>query len=338
MVINQDSVASQSNLPIQKKVLHAGKGPVPVFKLGTKVNFHFVAKRLDDNKTLLDDSRKWTKPMELIFGKKFKLESWEMSIETMRVGEVASFITKRKYTHSYPLVAKTLRDNFLPKPPGHEHKHSKASSHMCGMMAMQAEGGLGYDDLNLLMKEPEDLEFIMELLSVEQPEDYKKEGWQMDPEEKLDSVPKLKAEGNQLFSSKDYEGASEKYRQALGRLEQLMLREKPGEPEWDELLQLKIPLLLNLAQCRLSLQDFYPVIEHCTEVLDNQPQNVKALFRRAKAHVGAWNPKEAKNDFEAVMEYDSTLINTCKKEIAVVERMEKEKDAEDKGKMNKLFN
>lgn len=127
----------------------------------------------------------------------------------MRVGEVSSFTTKRMYTHSYPIVAKTLRDNFLPKPPGHDHKHQKASSHMCGMMAMQAEGGLGYDDLNLLMKEPEDLEFIFELLSVEQPEDYQKEGWQMDADEKLDSVPQLKAEGNAMFGAKDYTGASE---------------------------------------------------------------------------------------------------------------------------------
>jgi len=107
---------------------------------------------------------------------------------------------------------------------------------------------------------------------------------------------------------------------------------------WDELLNLKIPLLLNLAQCRLSLSDYYPVIEHCTEVLDTQPANTKALYRRAKAHVGAWNPKEAKQDFEAVIELDQGLAKTCRKEITAVEMLEKEKDTEDKGKMNKLFN
>jgi len=338
MVINPEISSNDPSLPIQKKVLHAGKGEIPQFKHGTKVNFHFVSKRLDADRTVLDDSRKWSKPMEIIFGKKFKLESWEMSIETMRVGEVASFTTKRCYTHSYPIVAKTLRDNFLPKPPGHDHKQHKASSHMCGMMAMQAEGGLGHDDLNLLMKQPEDLEFIFELLSVDQPEEYEKESWQMDAEEKLDSVPQLKADGNTLFGQKDYQGASEKYRHALGRLEQLMLREKPGEAEWEELLQLKIPLLLNISQCRLSLSDYYPVIEHCTEVLEHQPSSVKALYRRARAHVGAWNPKEAKLDFEAVIELDKTLAKACRKEILAVEMLEKEKDAEDKGKMNKLFN
>lgn len=258
-----------------------------------------------------------------------------MSLETMRIGEVASFVTKRTYTHNYPIVAKTLRDNFLPKPKGHDHKPHKA--HMCGMMAMQAEGGLGYDDLNQLMKAPEDLEFILELLTIEQPESYEKESWQMDADEKLTSVPQLKEEGNKLFKMKDHEGASEKYRDALGRLEQLILREKPGESEHAELLDLKIPLLLNFSQCKLSLGDFYPVIEHCGEVLNHDPKNVKALFRRAKAHMGAWNPREAKEDFEAVIELDPGLRKACKQEIAEVEALEKEKDVEDKDKMTKLF-
>ena len=52
------------------------------------------------------------------------------------------------------------------------------------------------------------------------------------------------------MKSENYAAAGEKYRDALGRLEQLMLREKPGEEEWKDLLNLKIPLLLNLAQCR----------------------------------------------------------------------------------------
>jgi len=338
MVVNDEqSRSTNPSLPIQKKTMHSGRGDIPIFKHGTKVNFHFVAKRLDSDNTVLDDSRKWTKPMELIFGKKFKLESWEMSIETMRIGEVASFVTKRVYTHSYPIVAKTLRDNFLPKPKGHEHKHNKAGAHMCGMMAMQAEGGLGYDDLNQLMKEPEDLEFVLELLTVEQPEDYEKESWQMDADEKLTSVPSLKAEGNRLFGQKNYLGASDKYRDALGRLEQLILREKPGETEHTELVDLKMPLLLNYAQCKLSLGDFYPVIEHCTEVLTQNPNNVKALFRRGKAHVGAWNPKEARDDFETVMKLDESLSKTCRKELVSLDALEREKDVEDKGKMTKMF-
>ena len=46
----------------------------------------------------------------------------------------------------------------------------------------------------------------------------------MDADEKLVSVPKLKEEGNQLFKSGHLQEAELKYADAIGRLEQLMLR------------------------------------------------------------------------------------------------------------------
>ena len=42
------------------------------------------------------------------------------------------------------------------------------------------------------MKAPADLDFTLELLSVEQPEEYKKEAWQMDAGEKAGEVPALR--------------------------------------------------------------------------------------------------------------------------------------------------
>jgi len=263
--------------------------------------------------------------------KKFKMESWEMSLRTMKIGEVASFKTKRVYTHSYPLVAKTFRETFAENKKG---KNAHKSSHVCGMA--MAAGGLGYDDLNQLMKSPEDLEFVFELLSLET--EYEKESWQMDADEKLDSVPQLKLEGNNLFKVEDYIGAEGKYRAALARLEQLMLREKPGDSEWNSLLELKIPLLMNLAQCRLKAGDYYEAITHTTEVLEHRPENVKAYFRRGKANLGAWNPEAAKQDFHSAMQLDKTLTVICKNEIALVEILEKNKDDQDKQKFDKLFN
>merc|ERR1712218_372907 len=163
---------------------------------------------------VLDDSRKWDNPMEIVFGKKFKLEAWELCLATMRLSEVSSFKVKPMYSCVYPAVAKTLRDTFnktdkhgKPKKPG-EHQHQ--NHHVCGMMAMQTEGGvMGYDDLNELMKEPKELEFIIELLTVELPHEYTKESWQLEVDEKLDSVSKLRSEGNQLYSNKKLEEASE---------------------------------------------------------------------------------------------------------------------------------
>ena len=110
----REAVSTDASLPIQKKVVHAGKGELPQFTDGTKViyavkltvfgalrrlhskmkptlyyiyryvcfiylfyslyseqvKFQFVTKLGDK---VLDDSRKWSQPMELIFGKKFKV-------------------------------------------------------------------------------------------------------------------------------------------------------------------------------------------------------------------------------------------------------------------------
>ena len=332
--------AQPGEKPIEKKTLHAGKGQELEFPKGTKVKFHFITKREDE---VLDDSRKWDKPMELVFGKKFKLEAWELCVATMRMNEVSSFKVKPIYSAVYPAVAKTLRDTFdkydrktgKPKKAG-EHHHSH--QHVCGMMAMQTEGGvMGYDDLNELMKEPKELEFIIELLSVDLPDEYAKESWQLDVDEKLASVTKLKSEGNQLYSNKKLQDAAEKYAEAIGRLEQLILREKPQDEEWSELRKQKVPLLLNYAQCKLSLNDYYPVIEHCSEVLEIDENNIKAHFRRAKAHVGAWNPNDAREDFKKVSELDPSLTISCTKELKLLDQLEKEKDNLDKDKFKNLF-
>ena len=45
----------------------------------------------------------------------------------------------------------------------------------------------------------------------------------MNEEEKLKAIPDLHAQGNSLFKNKDYKAASDKYAQAIGLLEQLML-------------------------------------------------------------------------------------------------------------------
>ena len=148
-------------------------------------------------------------------------------------------------------------------------------------------------------------------------------------------------------------------------------REKPQDDEWLALRDQKLPLLLNYSQCKLLMEDYYIVIEHCTEALEIDPgrmmmpppscspracahgsslfslfnvffffsilDNVKALYRRARAHHGAWNPSNAKEDYFRVIALDQKLENTCKKELKKLEDSEKLKDKEDMEKMKKLF-
>lgn len=152
--------------------------------------------------------------MELVIGKKFKLEVWEAAIKTMALNEVASFVVDKSLVQSYPFVAKTLRDVRDPK------KKENHKSHCCA--ATFENHGVGYDDLNSLIKNPTDLEFILELTEVET--SYEKESWQMDEDEKLKKIPELKSEGNDLYHKQEYKKAAEKYALAIGMLEQLMLK------------------------------------------------------------------------------------------------------------------
>ena len=65
--------------------------------------------------------------------------------------------------------------------------------------------------------------------------------------------------------------------------------------------------------------------------------NVKALFRRGKAHIGAWNPQDAKSDLQRVSELDSSLVKACSRELQQLDKLEKEKDKQDRDKLKNLF-
>lgn len=210
---------------IDKKIIHAGTASAN-FAPDAKVKFHFTTQIVNEDSgdpKEIDDSRKFKEPVEILIGKKFKLEVWESAIQTMAVGEIAEFRVDRTLCLSYPVVAKTLRDAFSPNKPKRD-EHSQATSHCCGAMSMAKGPNLGYDDLNHLAEHPSTLLFKIELLSVEPPRSYKKEPWQMDENEKLAALPKLKDEGNQFYKAKKISEAAHSYAQALGILEQLQLK------------------------------------------------------------------------------------------------------------------
>ncbi|KAG8306687.1 Aryl-hydrocarbon-interacting protein-like 1 [Homalodisca vitripennis] len=240
----------------------------PSWCVPLSVIFHFETRRCDENQTLVDDSRKMGKPMELVLGKKFKLEVWETIVQAMAVGEVAKFTVDKSLVSAYPFVSKTLRDAGKP---------NAQRSHCCGTTLQNQ--GIGHEDLNQMIKEPQDLQFTIELLKVERPGEYTQESWQLTEDEKLAAVPRLKEEGNHLYSQRQYQAAADKYAQAIGYLEQLILSScavhqgigKPRDAEWNEAGMLRNCHYSSTMLSKLLLQDFYPVIEHCTTVLQFKP-------------------------------------------------------------------
>lgn len=77
---------------------------------------------------------------------------------------------------------------------------------------------------------------------------------------------------------------------------------------------------------------------YCFLYLSSTKDNVKALYKRGKAHAAVWNETQARADFAKVMELDPTLGPSVAKELRVMEEKIRAKDKEDKGRYKGLFN
>ncbi|KFQ46734.1 AH receptor-interacting protein, partial [Nestor notabilis] len=146
---------------------------------------------------------------------------------------------------------------------------------------------------------------------VEPPGSYQQDPWAMTDEEKLQAVPQIHKEGNELYrQGKEQEGA----------------------------LDQKItPLLLNYCQCKLQCEEYYEVLDHCSSILNKYEDNVKAYFKRAKAHAAVWNVAEAQADFAKVLALDPSLRPVVSKQLKSLEARLREKDAEDKIRFKGIF-
>lgn len=66
--------------------------------------------------------------------------------------------------------------------------------------------------------------FVSELLKVERNDEYEKELWQLNIDERLKLIPALKEKGNKFYAQKLYDEAEDTYSRALAICEQLMIR------------------------------------------------------------------------------------------------------------------
>uniref|UniRef100_A0A1I8A962 TPR_REGION domain-containing protein n=1 Tax=Steinernema glaseri TaxID=37863 RepID=A0A1I8A962_9BILA len=331
-----------------KKVLHAGQGALPEYRDGTKAFFNYevllplndvkkegFSENKDDYKEdykSIDDTRKpyphgYGKPLELVFGKKFQLPIFETCLSSMHVGEICQFDIDEKHLYTYPMVSKKLRDiSRAEVDPSHKHHEG----HHCAAMGPVK---LGYEELDELSEHPKPLRIIFHMLNVMQPETYEAESWQLNVEEKLASLDTLRLQGNDLFKAGKFEEATIKYREALGRVDVLLLREKPGDPEWHELDKKNISLYLNLSQCYLNLGEFYDAVRTASEVLKRDASNEKALFRRAKAYIGTWELNEAEDDLNKL----ESLYPNSKRLVDMERSILSQKRKEDEVKSKSVF-
>ncbi|CAJ1058855.1 DNA ligase 1 [Xyrichtys novacula] len=309
---------------VKKKILAGGTGPMPHFPPGAKLVFHFQTLLDNFERTVIDDSRLAGRPAEIFVGKMFKMEVWETLLTSMRIGEVAEFWCDAVHTGLYPIVSKGMRLIAQGRDP------LEGQRHMCGMGNMFHYHSTGYPELDELMRTPQSLIFIMELIQVGDPMSYHRESWMMEKDEKLQTVPTLHMQGNQLVKQKKFREAASKYKEAVLLLKTVQSREMPGDIDYINLGRMIIPLELNYCQCMLELEEYYEVIEHTSELLEKHKDCVKAYYKRAKAHAAVWNEKEARRDYNMVSTLDISLTSLVSRELRALSERMKEKYWEEK--------
>lgn len=86
-----------------------------------------------------------------------------------------------------------------------------------------------------------------------------------------------------------------------------------------------------------SLTIIINIIVQFEEIPCRVTDNVKALYKRAKAHAAVWNEREARADFAKVLELDPSLEQSIAKEIRIMEEKIRIKDKEEKNRYKGLF-
>ncbi|XP_041095293.1 AH receptor-interacting protein-like [Polyodon spathula] len=88
---------------------------------------------------------------------------------------------------------------------------------------------------------------------------------------------------------------------------------------------------------KLQLGEYYEVLEHCSSILNKYEDNVKAYFKRGKAHAAVWNIREAQADFNKVTELDPSLTGTVNRERRALEQRLRDKSQEERERYRGIF-
>ncbi|DBA96742.1 hypothetical protein WJX77_011474 [Trebouxia sp. C0004] len=127
-------------------------------------------------------------------------------------------------------------------------------------------------------------------------------------------------QGNQCYRQKHFETALVHYNNARSILEPLASNAAEEQQEIDMNV---VKVYLNIAAVHLAQQLFGKAIAWCAKALAKDPQNAKALLRRAKAHLGTHNYQNAATDLSTLVQQDpanleahSLLQETRAKEYA----------------------
>ncbi|XP_060177594.1 70 kDa peptidyl-prolyl isomerase-like [Lycium barbarum] len=131
--------------------------------------------------------------------------------------------------------------------------------------------------------------------------DKDKPFWEMDTKEKLEACEKIKNEGNVLFKDGKFQCASRKYEKASKFIQ---FDHSFNEDEKCRAHTLRLSCYLNNAACKLKMGEHQEASKLCSKVIEYEPCNVKALFRRAQAYIRINELEKAEIDIRKALEVD----------------------------------
>lgn len=143
-----------------------------------------------------------------------------------------------------------------------------------------------------------DVIYEVELLEITDP----KNTYDMTSQEKLESCQALKEKGNKAYKEGKYIRAISKYEQALKPVEY--------ETNFDEEIkkeakEMKKVIWLNIAAVALKQAEYHKAISNCNKVLEAEPTNIKALYRRSQAFMYRNDFIESERDIKLAHSLDS---------------------------------
>lgn len=153
--------------------------------------------------------------------------------------------------------------------------------------------------------------------------------WKMDTQEKIEACEKKKQEGNTMFKAGKFWLASKKYEKAVKCIE---FNHSFSDEEKHLANALLLSCNLNNAACKLKLEDYIGAATLCTKVLELDPDNIKALFRRSQAYLHISDLEKAEADSKRAL-----TIDPNNKDFKLVLQVIKTKEKEHAMRQAQLF-
>eukprot|EP01068_Selenidium_serpulae_P003368 Selendium_serpulae@DN3017_c0_g1_i1.p1 len=117
--------------------------------------------------------------------------------------------------------------------------------------------------------------------------------------DKIDAADRFRAEGVRVFQQMNYGLAAQNFRKALLQFDYAF----PDTAEEEaRLKEVKLPCHLNLAACKLKMQDLDEVLTQCRLAIEMDPNSAKAFYRRGIAYLERDNFAEAETALRRALE------------------------------------